>query len=102
MTLNQSIVLREGQSCEYGCFVPLNTLDKPLQFTDLTRASALKLSIKLFSGPHAQHLGKLLNKVVGPFDLWIELFEGDECLLFISRKGFKLTKEEKSRRPGGE
>src|SRR5258708_55367 len=78
MSLNQSIVLGESQSCHHCGLVSLNAPSKPLQFTNLARSSILKPSVQPFSGTRAEHPGKLLNQVIGQFNLWIELSECDE------------------------
>jgi hypothetical protein len=98
MTLNQSIVLGEGQPCHHCGLVSLNTGSKPLQFTNLARFDLLKPGVQPFSGACPQHLGKLLNQVVGQLNLWVKVSEGDERLLFIGIQVFRPTKKKESRR----
>lgn len=98
VTLNQSIVLGEGQPCHYCGLVSLNAGSKPLQFTNLARSGLLKPGVQPFSGTCTQHLGKLLNQGVSQFNLWIELAEGGERFLFIGLQVFRPSKKEESRR----
>ena len=91
MTFNQSIVLGEGQSSHHCGLVSLNTGSKPLQFTNLACSGPFKPSVQPFSSTCTQHLGKLLNQVVGQLNLWIELSEGDERLLFIGLQVFRQS-----------
>jgi hypothetical protein len=46
MTLNQSIVLGEGQPCHHRGLVALNTGSKPLQFTNLACSGLLKPCVR--------------------------------------------------------
>ena len=59
-------------------------------------------SVELFAGARAQHLGKLLNEVVGQIDFWMKLPKRDERFLFICLQFSRPTEEEERRLPRGQ
>jgi hypothetical protein len=82
-SFNQSVVLGKRKTCYDRRFVSFNTHNKALSFADLAGSDLLKPSVELFACAHAQHLGKLLNEVVGQIDFWMKLPKRDERFLFI-------------------
>jgi len=71
------------KTCDDRRFVSFNTHNKALEFADLAGSDWLKPSVELFACARAQHLGKLLNEVVGQIDFWMKLPKRDERFLFI-------------------
>ena len=58
-----------------------------------------KPSIKTLSGTRAQHLCKLLNEIIGPIDLRMDLTELAKLLLLLDTQFFWAMKEEKGSLP---
>jgi hypothetical protein len=49
-SLDQTVVLRKGQSCSNRSFVSLNTSHKALEFADLAGSNVCESAVELFSG----------------------------------------------------
>ena len=58
-----------------------------------------KPSIKALSGTRAQHLCKLLNEIIGPINLRMDLTELAKLLLLLDTQFFWAMKEEKGSLP---
>jgi hypothetical protein len=82
-SFDQTIILRESEPCNNGWLIPFNTHGKALQFMNLADFCFLKPSVELVSPTCVQHLGKLLNEVVGEIDFWMKLSKRYERFLVI-------------------
>jgi hypothetical protein len=62
--LNDTIVVRQGETGEYGCFVLLDALDQWLQFGDLTSFHLAEPVVKVFALTVANHPQKILGETI--------------------------------------
>ena len=90
-----------SETSSHGIFVFLYSRSKGLEFGQVAAFHLLKPGVKVLSGAGAQHVGKLLNQIIGPIDFWVDLAQLGHCLLFLDTQFFRATKKEESRLSGG-
>lgn len=86
-SLNQAVVLRESQTCYNGCFVPLDPLDKTLEFAYLAGSTFRQPGIKLLTLPMMKEAPKFLDELIGCSRCFAGLTNGRERFLFLFIKG---------------
>ena len=101
VSLHHAITDPPGETSSHGIFVFLYASRKGLQFGQLAAFHLIQPAIKVLSGAGAQHVGKLLNQVIGPIDFWVDLTEFGHCLLLFDTQFFRATQKEESGLSGG-
>ena len=94
VSLDHAITDPPGETGSHGIFVFLYASSKGLQFGQFAAFHLIKPAIKVLSGAVSQHLGKLLNQIVGPIDFWADLTEFGHGLLLLDTQFFRATKKE--------
>jgi hypothetical protein len=94
-SLNHAIIDPPGKTGPHRVFVLLYSRSKRLEFGKFAALHLIKPVIKLLSGTCAQHLGKLLNQVIGPIDFRVHLTEFGQRLLLLDTQFFRATKQQK-------
>src|ERR1700730_16043306 len=97
MPFYHPIVDRPGEAISHCIFVFLHPRSKGLEFGKVALFHLGEPSIEEFSCARAQHLGELLNQVIGPLNFWIDLTEFGQRLLFLSPELFRTTKKDEGR-----
>src|SRR5712692_1835747 len=90
-----------GQTSSHRIFVFLNSRGKGLEIGKFAALHLSQPDIEVLCSACAQHLGKLLNQVIGQINFRVDLTECDERLLFLDTQLFRVAKEQKSGLPWG-
>ena len=96
-TRDHPIVDPASETSSHGLFVFLDSSGKGLEFRKVAICYLVKPGIEVLSSTGAQHLGKLLNQVIGQIDLWVKLTKlGQRFLLFGAQFFRPMKKQEGS------
>jgi len=87
-----------GKTSSHRIFVFLNSRGKGLEFGKVAVFYLGQPGIEGLSRAAAQHLGKLLNQVIGQIDFQVDLTELDERLLLLDTQLFRAAKKETGKR----
>lgn len=91
VSLNHAVIDPPGEASSHGIFVFLDSRGKRLEFRQLAACYLVKPGIEVFSSAGAQHLGKLLNQVIGQIDLWVKLTKFGQHFLLFGTQFFRPT-----------
>src|SRR5579884_615947 len=97
VSLDHAVIDPPGQTISHRVFVFLDPRGKGEQFRNLAAFYLGQPSIEMVSPAAAQHGGKLLDQLISLIDLWADLTEFDQCLLFPTPQFFRATKKEEGR-----
>src|SRR5260370_9637039 len=73
VSLNHAVIDPPGETSSHGIFVFLDSRGKRLEFRQLAACYLVKPSIEVLSSAGAQHLGKLLYRIIGHVDLRLKM-----------------------------
>ena len=96
VTFHHAIIDPPSEASSHRIFVFLDRSRKRLEFGKFAAFHLIKPAIKGLCSAGAQHLGKVLNQIIGPNDLWVDLTEFGQCLLLLDTQFFRSTKKQKS------
>ena len=96
VTLDHPVTDPPGETSSHGIFVFLDRSPKGLQFGKFAAGYLGQPGVEAFSSAVAQHLGKLLNQVIGQLDLRVKLTKLSQRFLFLDTEFFRTTKKEES------
>ncbi|SRR6266487_3629298 len=94
VAFDYAIVDPPGETSSHRIFVFLDPSSKGLEFGKLAAFYLVQPGIEALSSACAQHVGKLLNKIIGQIDFCVDLTELDQCLLILDTQFFRATKKE--------
>ena len=101
VSLDHAIIDPPGEASSHRVLVLLYSRSKRLEFGKFAAFHLIKPAIKGLCSAGAQHLGKVLNQIIGPIDLWVDLTEFGQCLLLLDTQFFRATKKEEGGLSGG-
>ncbi len=101
MSFNHAVIDPPGETSSHSLFVFLYPNSKGLQFGKFASFHLGKPGIEVFSGAGAQHLGKLLNQVIGQINFWVNLTKLGKSLLLLDTQLLWATKKKESSLSGG-
>src|SRR5450755_3989020 len=99
--LNHAITDPPGKTSLHRVFVFLYPCCKGLQLWKVATFYLIKPVIKALSSTGAQHVGKLLNQVIGQINFWVDVTEFDKRLLLLDTELFRAAKKQKCGLPWG-
>ena len=96
MAFHHTVTDPPGKTSSHRLFVFLNSRGKGLQFGKGAVFYLGQPGIEGLSRAAAQHLGKLLNQLIGQIDFQVDLTEVDERLLLRDTQLFRAAKKQES------
>lgn len=94
VALYHAVVDPPGEAIFHGLFVFFDSSSERLEFGKLAPCYLLQPGIKACSCAIAQHLGKLLNQVIGQIDLRVKLTKFGQRFLFLDTDFLWTTKKQ--------
>src|SRR5258708_4420446 len=97
MPFHHAVIDPPGEPCSHRLFVFLDSCDKGLEFWDSTLVHLGEPTIEALSQALTEHLGELLDQVIGQIDFGMELAKHEQGLLLFSTQFFRSTKKKENR-----
>jgi hypothetical protein len=97
MVIDLNVVLREGQSCNHGCFVLDHSSHKALQLADSACFHAAKPLVKSFARRRAEHVSELLDQFIRLIHFRMQRPKLRQRFLVVGLQFFRPTKKKEHR-----
>src|SRR6266851_1934810 len=97
MPFHHAIIHPPGEPCSHRLFVFLDSCGKGLEFGDAALVHLGQPTIKALSQALTEHLGELLDQIIGQIDFGMELAKHEQGLLLLSTQFFRATKKKENR-----